>query len=63
MPRPADEIFLKLAVLLFFFIWVRWTFPRLRYDQLMHFGWKVLLPLTLVNVVVTAFVMYWGAGR
>jgi NADH-quinone oxidoreductase subunit H len=55
--------FLKLAVLLFFFIWVRWTFPRLRYDQLMHFGWKVLLPVTLVNVVVTAFIMYWGAGR
>jgi NADH-quinone oxidoreductase subunit H len=55
--------FLKLAVLLFFFIWVRWTFPRLRYDQLMHFGWKVLLPVTLINVVVTAFIMYWGAGR
>jgi len=55
--------FLKLAALLFFFIWVRWTFPRLRYDQLMHFGWKVLLPVTLINVVVTAFVMHWGAGR
>jgi NADH-quinone oxidoreductase subunit H len=55
--------FLKLAALLFFFIWVRWTFPRLRYDQLMHFGWKVLLPVTLINVVLTAFIMYWGAGR
>lgn len=54
---------LKLSVLLFFFIWVRWTFPRLRYDQLMHFGWKVLLPVTLLNVLVTAFVMFGGAGR
>jgi len=66
-PGPASLgflwFFLKLAVLLFFFIWVRWTFPRLRYDQLMHFGWKVLLPVTLINVVVTALVMYWGAGR
>ncbi len=66
-PGPASLgfmwFFLKLAVLLFFFIWVRWTFPRLRYDQLMHFGWKVLLPVTLVNVLFTAFVMFWGANR
>jgi len=48
---------LKLAVLLFFFIWVRWTYPRLRYDQLMNLGWKVLLPLTLANIVVTGIVM------
>jgi NADH-quinone oxidoreductase subunit H len=52
--------FLKLAVLVFFFIWVRWTYPRLRYDQLMHFGWKVLLPVTIANILVTAFVMYWS---
>jgi len=50
---------LKLSALLFFFIWVRWTYPRLRYDQLMHLGWKVLLPLSLANVVVTALVIYW----
>jgi NADH-quinone oxidoreductase subunit H len=50
--------FAKLAVLLFFFIWVRWTFPRLRYDQLMNLGWKVLLPLSLLNVVATAVVLY-----
>ena len=49
---------LKLAALLFFFIWVRWTYPRLRYDQLMNLGWKVLLPLTLANIVGTGIVMY-----
>ena len=41
---------LKLFALLFFFIWVRWTFPRLRYDQLMNFGWKVLLPGAIANI-------------
>jgi NADH-quinone oxidoreductase subunit H len=51
--------FAKLAVLVFFFIWVRWTYPRLRYDQLMHLGWKVLLPLAIANVLVTAIVIYW----
>ncbi|HEY3217155.1 MAG TPA: NADH-quinone oxidoreductase subunit NuoH [Candidatus Eisenbacteria bacterium] len=51
--------FAKLGLLIFFFMWVRWTFPRLRYDQLMHLGWKVLLPLSLLNVALTAVVLYW----
>lgn len=51
----------KLFVLLFFFIWVRWTFPRLRYDQLMGFGWKVLLPASIVNVLIAALWLY-GKG-
>ncbi len=48
----------KLFVLIFVFVWIRWTFPRLRYDQLMNLGWKVLLPLSLANVMATALVVY-----
>jgi NADH-quinone oxidoreductase subunit H len=48
---------IKLAVLLFVFIWMRTTLPRLRYDQLMHFGWKVLLPVATLNAVVTALLV------
>jgi NADH-quinone oxidoreductase subunit H len=53
--------FAKLGALLFFFIWVRWTFPRLRYDQLMNLGWKVLLPLALANIVLTSVFVWWRA--
>ena len=48
---------LKLLAVLFAFIWLRATLPRLRYDQLMRFGWKVLLPVATVNAVVTAIVV------
>jgi NADH-quinone oxidoreductase subunit H len=44
---------MKLFALLFFFIWVRWTLPRFRYDQLMRLGWQVFLPLGLLNIVLT----------
>jgi NADH-quinone oxidoreductase subunit H len=47
----------KVTVLLFFMMWVRWTFPRLRYDRLMNFGWKVLLPLGLINILITGAVV------
>ena len=43
----------KVSLVLFFFIWVRWTIPRFRYDQLMNLGWKVMLPLSLLNVLGT----------
>jgi len=53
LPGPIWFV-LKLAAFLFVFIWLRATLPRLRYDQLMSFGWKVLLPVATVNAVVTA---------
>ncbi len=48
---------LKLVALIFLFIWIRTTLPRLRYDQLMQFGWKILLPVATLNAVVTAIVV------
>ncbi len=49
--------FLKTYMVIYFIIWLRSTLPRIRIDQLMDFGWKILLPLTLVNVMVTGFLM------
>ena len=54
---PIVWFTLKTFALVFFFIWVRGTFPRFRFDQLMKLGWKVLLPLALANIVVTGIVM------
>jgi NADH-quinone oxidoreductase subunit H len=51
---------IKLLALLFVFIWLRATLPRLRYDQLMSFGWKILLPVATVNALVTALVVVWA---
>ena len=47
----------KVCLFLFFYIWVRWTIPRFRYDQLMALGWKVFIPLTLVNIVISGVVL------
>jgi NADH-quinone oxidoreductase subunit H len=47
----------KVAIFLFIFIWIRATLPRIRYDQLMRFGWQVLLPLAVLNLLVTAAVV------
>jgi NADH-quinone oxidoreductase subunit H len=52
---------LKLAIAVFVFIWLRATLPRLRYDQLMRFGWKVLLPVATLNALVTAAIVVWVA--
>ena len=52
---------IKLSVLCFGYLWLRWTLPRFRYDQLMAFGWKLLLPLATVNLIVSAAgVLYFG---
>ena len=51
----------KVAAILFFFLWVRWSLPRFRYDQLMNLGWKVMFPLSLLNVIwVAALIMIFG---
>jgi NADH-quinone oxidoreductase subunit H len=49
--------FVKISIFGFIFMWVRWTLPRFRYDQLMRLGWKTLLPLALVNIIITGFVI------
>jgi NADH-quinone oxidoreductase subunit H len=53
---------LKITFFLFVYVWVRGTLPRLRYDQLMGFGWKLLLPLSILNVVITSLAIVWS-GR
>jgi NADH-quinone oxidoreductase subunit H len=54
---PVFAFLIKVILFLFLYIWLRGTFPRLRYDMLMRLGWKVLLPLAIVNVIVTGVVL------
>ncbi len=54
---PLVWFLIKVFIFIFFFIWIRATYPRFRYDQLMKFGWKVLFPLSLLNILITAGVM------
>ena len=56
-------LLLKMGLFLFFYIWLRATLPRFRYDQLMGIAWKVLLPLVVLNVLVTGFVKLWGNNQ
>jgi NADH-quinone oxidoreductase subunit H len=48
---------LKLAFFCWIFVWVRWTLPRFRYDQLMNLGWRSLLPLALINILLTGILI------
>lgn len=54
---PVFWFCLKVFFFMFLYVWVRWTLPRFRYDQLMAFGWKFLLPLAVANIVVTALIV------
>jgi NADH-quinone oxidoreductase subunit H len=63
LPQGFEWIWflVKVFAILFFYIWMRWTLPRYRYDQLMEFGWKWLLPAAVLNLLVTAgAVIYMG---
>ncbi|MCX2473098.1 NADH-quinone oxidoreductase subunit NuoH [Pedobacter sp. MC2016-05] len=50
-------LFVKIVFFIFFFMWVRWTIPRFRYDQLMNLGWKGLIPLAIANIIITGVVI------
>ncbi len=54
--------FAKIFFFIFLFMWVRWTIPRFRYDQLMNLGWKVMIPLSIVNMLLTGLVLLWRNG-
>ena len=55
-------LFGKILFFIFFFMWIRWTIPRFRYDQLMNLGWKGLIPLSIANIFITAVIM-WLTGK
>lgn len=50
-------LLLKASAFMWLYVWVRWTVPRFRYDQLMNLGWKFMMPMALANIVLTAIVM------
>ena len=54
---PVIWFLIKVFFIILIYLWLRWTYPRLRYDELMDFGWKFLLPIALANIIVTGFVM------
>jgi NADH-quinone oxidoreductase subunit H len=62
---PAEGVFwflAKVGFFLFLYIWVRWTLPRFRYDTLMEFGWKRLVPISIANLLITGLIIAWRAS-
>jgi NADH-quinone oxidoreductase subunit H len=55
-------LFTKIIIFIFVFMWIRWTIPRFRYDQLMNLGWKRLIPLALFNMLLTGAIILWKQG-
>jgi NADH-quinone oxidoreductase subunit H len=55
-------LLIKIAIFIFVFMWIRWTVPRFRYDQLMNVGWKKLIPLALFNMLLTGAIILWQQG-
>ncbi|MFM7720299.1 MAG: NADH-quinone oxidoreductase subunit H, partial [Sediminibacterium sp.] len=49
----VGTLLIKIILFIFLFIWIRWTIPRFRYDQLMNLGWKTMIPLALFNLLIT----------
>lgn len=58
----AIVMFSKVTFFIFFFMWIRWTVPRFRYDQLMNLGWKILIPLAVANIIITGGVIIFFKG-
>ena len=57
----VGALLIKIVIFIFLFMWIRWTIPRFRYDQLMNLGWKSLIPLALANMLATgAWILYHG---
>jgi NADH-quinone oxidoreductase subunit H len=57
----VGTLLIKIVIFIFIFMWIRWTIPRFRYDQLMNLGWKSLIPLALANMLATgAWILYFG---
>jgi len=54
--------FIKIFIFISVFMWIRWTIPRFRYDQLMNLGWKTLIPLSLLNLAITAMIQAYKQG-